>query len=213
MFFHQIKQYVKVPAFTLSEVLLVLSVIGVVAALTVPTLVQKVSDVQYKVAWKQAFSDFSQATSRLIQDNGGSLKNTFTNSDNLRDRYLPYLQYVKTCPEGATNGGNCFVSGIKYFDGTSCVDWGGSGMILNNGSWVKFELWDTPCLRTSGTLTACGIIDIDINGPKPPNTWGKDIFRAWVQEDSLKPMGSQGDSTSHNCITNGFGCPALYLYQ
>lgn len=60
--------------FTLAEVLLVLSVIGVVAALTIPTLIQKVNDDQYKVKWKKTYSVVSQIGTSLFSEYGGSLK-------------------------------------------------------------------------------------------------------------------------------------------
>ena len=42
--------------FTLAEVLTTLMVIGVVAAMTIPTLINSTDDQQYKVAFKKAVS-------------------------------------------------------------------------------------------------------------------------------------------------------------
>jgi len=47
-------------AFTLAEVLVTLAIIGVVAALTIPSLVTRVQDIQYKTAWKKNYSLLNQ---------------------------------------------------------------------------------------------------------------------------------------------------------
>lgn len=48
-------------AFTLAEVLITLGIIGVVAALTMPTLINKTQGAQYKAAFKKSLSALSQA--------------------------------------------------------------------------------------------------------------------------------------------------------
>ena len=52
--------------FTLAEVLTKLMVIGVVAAMTIPTLMNSTSDQQYKVAYKKALSVLSQGIQLMI---------------------------------------------------------------------------------------------------------------------------------------------------
>ncbi|MBS6602730.1 MAG: type II secretion system protein, partial [Brachyspira sp.] len=48
-------------AFTLAEVLITLGIIGVVAAMTMPTLMNSTNGAQYKTAYKKALSVLSQA--------------------------------------------------------------------------------------------------------------------------------------------------------
>ena len=48
-------------AFTLAEVLITLAVIGVVAAMTMPTLINQTNGAQYKAAFKKSLSAISQA--------------------------------------------------------------------------------------------------------------------------------------------------------
>lgn len=52
--------------FTLAEVLTTLMVIGVVAAMTIPTLINSTSDAQYKAAYKKAMSVLGQGAQLLI---------------------------------------------------------------------------------------------------------------------------------------------------
>lgn len=48
-------------AFTLAEVLIALVVIGIIAAITVPSLMNNMDDYQYRGSLKKNFSSFSQA--------------------------------------------------------------------------------------------------------------------------------------------------------
>ena len=50
----------KFNAFTLAEVLITLGIIGVVAAMTMPTLINQTNGAQYKAAYKKALSAISQ---------------------------------------------------------------------------------------------------------------------------------------------------------
>lgn len=54
--------------FTLAEVLITLGVIGVVAALTMTTLINNINNMQYKSAYKKAYSDFSNVLSRALSE-------------------------------------------------------------------------------------------------------------------------------------------------
>ena len=60
----------KKKGFTLSEVLIALTIIGVVAALTVPALIQRTQKQEYVSALQKAYSTLSQATQQIIAENG-----------------------------------------------------------------------------------------------------------------------------------------------
>ena len=55
--------------FTLAEVLITLGIIGVVAAMTMPTLMNATNGAQYKTAYKKALSVLSQAIVMNINGN------------------------------------------------------------------------------------------------------------------------------------------------
>ena len=61
--------HAKRAAFTLAEVLITLAIIGIVAAMTIPTLSQKISDMQNKAIWKKKFSEISQVYAAVKLDN------------------------------------------------------------------------------------------------------------------------------------------------
>jgi len=66
----------KFNAFTLAEVLITLGIIGVVAAMTMPTLMNQTNGAQYKAAYKKALSALSQAITLNVALDGGSFADT-----------------------------------------------------------------------------------------------------------------------------------------
>lgn len=198
---------VKINGFTLSEVLLVLSVIGVVAALTIPTLVQKASDNQYKVAWRKQFSALSQATNYVLNnDYGGNFFSylSATTSPTLFLSYKKYMSIMVDCGAGQTNGGNCFHP-TNYLSGgaISSILFDDGAFILNDGTMIAFED-STPPNR---------YIWVDVNGIKSPNVLGKDVFGVRFYNDGVKPFGATGDPWENTCSTNGGGCSSEFLYK
>lgn len=179
--------------FTLSEVLITLAIIGVVAALTIPSIIKYFENIQYASAWKKAYSVLEQVTSRMIEDNGGSLKNAFADSSDARNLVGGYLSYIKTCDTNAILG-NCWYSGYaKRFDngqlytaGADTAWWGiGSSYaaILKDGMTIYFQIARPNC----DASTECLRIFIDTNGLKAPNTMGKDIFYVFFYANKLNP--------------------------
>src|SRR5574344_299736 len=66
------KSYSKIKrtAFTLAEVLIVLGIIGIVASMTIPTLMNKVAKQEYLTALKKFYSTQTDGWSRLLADEG-----------------------------------------------------------------------------------------------------------------------------------------------
>lgn len=212
--------------FTLSEVLLVLSVIGVVAALTIPTLIQKISDDQYKVAWKKSFSTISQAVNMIASSNGGSLKSLCADSDNscLRNLFISQLSAVKSCNSGSADGCWHIANNWRSLSGAGIVATTNPAIVLNDGSLLNIFWNKSDCTHSSGSLYRCGGVTVDVNGFKSPNVVGKDIFSIHLLENAARPYGTQGDAATNDpavsCIqgstdsaNSGVGCAALYLYQ
>lgn len=205
----------KKKGFTLSEVLLVLSVIGVISALTIPTLIQKVSDDQYKTAWKKNFSVLNQAAMQIIANNGSLVSGTSAglsaiNSNTMKNELSKYISTLKTCNNGQSFG-DCWHSSWGRLDGTTDTDGNFSGMIFSDGTLLITWIHDSCTWAIkAGVSNSCGWMKIDVNGFKSPNTIGKDIFLIGVFDDRILPFGSDltGGST-----TNGYSKAAEYLYQ
>ncbi len=72
--------------FTLAEVLITLGIIGVVAAMTMPTLMNQTNGAQYKAAYKKALSAISQGVTLNVALDGGSFADTVTGTVGKTDK-------------------------------------------------------------------------------------------------------------------------------
>ncbi|MFH0702279.1 MAG: type II secretion system protein [bacterium] len=208
-------------AFTLAEVLMTLTVIGVVGAIVIPPVYHNIQDAQYRTMWKATFSDLTQVTIKIKTDNGGSLKNVFVGTfvhDAVRDKFSSYMNYLKTCKQ-FTCGGNLWHSNnsAKWLKGTNMTTHGGeSTVVLNNGVTLAFLNYGSACDTTVyGKSNLCADVIVDVNGvTKGPNVVGRDIFRAFILENSIAPAGVR-DNFVGSCISSsyGIGCSAKYLKE
>lgn len=203
--------------FTLAEVLITLGIIGIVAAMTIPTLLKNTQDAELKNAWKREYSIVEQATAQLRNDNGGTLTGLFDTipSTELRDAYAPYLRYVQSCilsQYAVTGVSPCWSIDQKYLNGSP---WGGynlknrPGLVLNDGaSFIFFnDGYNSSTFCTPAHW--CWQIWVDVNGLKPPNVTGRDIFIIYVNPDKNIP------DSSNDCVSTGggYGCSAKYLSE
>jgi len=208
--------------FTLAEILITLTVIGVVAALTIPTLLQNTNDAELKVALKRDFADLSQATLLIKNDFGGSLTNAFPGdllgSESLKNAFKGKYSYIKECHGIASYGGSgtgasaegCWhvANAWRNLNGTKRIDAiNQPGLILNNGILMNFSLYKSDCsILSGGSYRTCGDIIFDVNGFKTPNTIGKDIFAVSITDQQLIP-------SVYECPGDGWGCAAKFLYE
>lgn len=214
-------------AFTLAEVLITLAIIGIVAAIVIPILVNKSQEMSFHSALKKAYSDFSQATNQLVQDNNGSLVGVCTDvfiSQCAKDWYAKYLSVLKKCLNGTVEG--CWhkagdIHALNNSDDGGWLSMDSSALILKNGMLVRFMNYSSGCTYNFGGHPICTLINIDINGFKGPNIVGKDVYEFELLKDKLMPVGGSYDSwmysapNSYGCFpsSDGTGCAAYYLYN
>ena len=113
-------------AFTLAEVLITLGIIGVVAAITLPILIQK----QQKMVWvnqlKKEYSVISQVTQKVIADDGvDTWRNTRFYSYHINEEYdklkslaSEYYKANKICVSSESGCIPEIFSEYKNFNGT-----------------------------------------------------------------------------------------------
>ncbi len=114
--------YHKKAAFTLSEVLITLAIIGVVAALTLPNLIANYQKQATANKVKKFYTNFSQAIRQAEVDNGEFKNWNAETTDELYDNYLtPYLKVVQVQRDIHLWGN--FTNGIKFIfaDGTQAI--------------------------------------------------------------------------------------------
>lgn len=212
--------------FTLAEVLITLGIIGVVAAMVIPTLMNSTQSKETITSLKKVYSTLSNAYTLAQQENGSPDNWDLTNHpENLVGYMAPYLNITKNCGLG---GGGCFPSGTNYrgLDGSTWTDFD------SNSSLYKFQLADGTtftgnvlsgtCSMDGGTSTqlhnnVCGGFDVDINGFKKPNQGGKDTFAFYVTKTGIIPVGTQDEtnlSFTNQCLAGlGEGCTAWVIYN
>ncbi|MFA6989807.1 MAG: prepilin-type N-terminal cleavage/methylation domain-containing protein, partial [Candidatus Gastranaerophilaceae bacterium] len=105
--------------FTLAEILITLTIIGIVASMTIPSLLNKTNGTENVVLLKKSYATLSNAITMLSADNGsvpGSLGNAATNDD-MANVFISKLNIIKSCGTNATAG--CFPNiTYNYLNGT-----------------------------------------------------------------------------------------------
>src|SRR5574344_2904850 len=145
------KPFSKFLAFTLAEVLITLGIIGVVAALTIPTLMQKTQELESISKLKKVYSVLQNAYSRAINDEGeisdwGTISDDDACSDLVMQKFVSYLNVLKNC---GTDKSGCFYSGkYKILNGTvvaandySDLDTSFSRVLLSDGTSISFDAY------------------------------------------------------------------------
>src|SRR5574344_880006 len=104
------KSYSKIKrtAFTLAEVLIVLGIIGIVASMTIPTLMNKVAKQEYLTALKKFYSTQTDGWSRLLADEG---------VQQLEDTSVFQSMTGSDCNISSANNADCkpFFDGLKKY--------------------------------------------------------------------------------------------------
>jgi len=221
--------------FTLAEILVTLTIIGVIAALTVPALILNIQDDMNRNAWKKIYSEIQNAYYLVNYDNAGTLKDAFTNSDELRDTIMQYMIKAAKQDDIEVEGeGHLWHADGEFYryEGTPW-DWSfvnnHSNALLPNGMLVSFYLRSSSCeyagLACNNQVTkyfkrTCGDMFIDVNGRRGPNTVGKDIFFIAILDTEILPGGHHWDYSpayttclETNKDTRGEAWSALKLYE
>lgn len=213
-----------VNGFTLAEVLITLGIIGVVAAMTIPTLMNNVQEAQFKTAWKKTYSIINQAYAKYLSDNSMTLTyGTWSNVSDMKIALKPYFSYVQECENGALLG-VCWNSNGAYDKTTKVLapnsswwnDTNKNGIILKDGILLMFSMdGGYYCTGPSNANGNCGRVYVDVNGVKGPNIWGRDIYWVFLFPDRAMPYGSpviNGTTSADDCNTgSGRNCSYDYL--
>lgn len=211
----------KKTAFTLAEVLITLGIIGIVAAMTIPTLIQKNFEKQTVAKLRETQSILSQAM-RMAEDEYGDPSGwglTGNNSESaelIAKNLKPFLKLAADCGIKDTKYACVSKNQYKRLNGENHGDYAISRtdcykIALLNGSSIW---WRTSEPSEDRYITFW----IDVNGKYQPNMYGKDLF-VFVYEkhsNSIKPLGSNKKDGywQNSCTKNstGFGC-AYYVLQ
>jgi prepilin-type N-terminal cleavage/methylation domain-containing protein len=189
--------------FTLAEVLITLAIVGVVAALTIPSLINKCQKIVWAKQAQKEYAMWTQVFKRILADNNTtSLEQTElwskihdtccfdSNSSLEEDFFTEFGKYVKFS--------------IINFDPSALSGYPDYNIVLPNGAKTRYFYFykkalskgDTVCKKIKALggnmCNEIGGLDIDINGDKGPNTYGRDIFVFEFSDDGiLHPFGGK----------------------
>ena len=181
-------------AFTLSEVLVTLSIIGVVAVMTIPTLVQRYKTVEYTSRAKKTYSELTNAMAEILRQ-GEAKRLSEVNMDELiENSFDSFIKVVSTY-----NGFGYATKKLNEDSYTIEVD---KVYLLPDGAMfgIKKKADGDPGYK----------LVVDVNGKKEPNTIGRDIFFYWIKENGTidankSANGSSGSSSVSDCTEDGAG--------
>lgn len=219
----------KINAFTMAEVLITIGIIGVVAAMTLPALMNNHRNKALEAGLKRSYSVLSQALDMYYAQTGEKLTPEITGLHELKPILMKYLNVVQDCGLGAddvneacvpnTANGSFQDNGQKInkyrnYTNKADVDMGfldDGQFVLNDGSLILLQ-------NNNPSVSSLLLISVDINGfHKRPNRLGHDLFMFQIDEKgNLLPMGTKGThfysqtnaycSPTSTSTYNGFGC-------
>ena len=165
-------------AFTLSEVLITLAILGIVAALMIPNIVQNYKRIVTETKFKTIYSQLTRIVDMInveygsvskILDTIGTSGSTPARGNYFSDNYLKqYLNFKKECA-ATTSTKTCRIfknEQLKMKDNTD-----GDQMKY----YHEYELANGMYLGAMSVYNGMRLI-VDINGNKNPNKVGTDIF-------------------------------------
>ena len=204
-------------AFTLAEVLITLGVIGVVAAITMPTLIQNYKKKTWVEGLRVNISTIENGFKKLLADEGvdkltdTSLWNTIPGGgcvigrdcgDSFDNKLREYFKYEKFPAQTLP---------VKYLinNYSSSYYWGLS--LPNNSSYYitfykNYSGGTYPCFDAPENNVA--IIYMDVNGIKKPNQFGRDVFFMFLTDNGRIILA--GNNESWKCWA---GCDTSYDNQ
>lgn len=193
----------KKKGFTLAELMVSMGIVGLIAAITLPTLMQNSQKAQIGPKLTKAVAMFEQANSSLLNAKGVDFLSdlpAFTNNSGLKNRNIAYGEelsnYMKITEtddhaSGITTGGCNLTSTLT----STTVSY-----LSKDGCAYLLRLNQTPQSTTVAPHKQfMGYVFIDINGKGKPNTPANDLFAfAAFNDGSLRPAGGTNWSENMN---------------
>ena len=227
----------------MAEVLITLGIIGVVAALTLPSVIQNYKKQVTVNQLKKAYSTLGQVAQKAFADNGpaGFEAGAELKGDDVKaffDTYwLPYFKGVEVYPinkkpnlnNSEGNCKDCYLCLNGVLAGTHIYTTYDAGRIffstadgmtyyVNMINWVNNKYDENGNLISQdGVYSSNQIVYVDVNGTKPPNTFGKDVF--WFNIDfnngvvRPKSYNFRQADIDHDCKTYGTSCAAKIMRE
>ncbi|CDE99098.1 prepilin-type N-terminal cleavage/methylation domain-containing protein [Clostridium sp. CAG:813] len=194
--------------FTLAEVLITLGIIGVVAAMTIPTLSTNIRNKELQAQLKKTYSEWNQVSMQFMDDHEQSIPDYASENGT--------TGLIKEIPK--------YVKGVSKFS-----DWG-YGVKDENGDNTTTMPYRIYAMKGGRTIPPCDAygfrndisgktilfddspqsgfngprLCIDLNGDKRPNTMGIDIFSFQFTTDGhVIPEGTEHPNNRYRDVHSG----------
>ncbi len=171
----------KTKGFTLAEVLITLGIIGVVAAMTIPTLIAKTQKNQTATKLQKAISVLNQAYKMSYAENGEIDANEqmeLGSEQYFKEYWAPYIKVNQFC-SSASNCGYASSFPIYKQNGAGAGWYWGSNQLRTLFSTMDgftYLIVSSYYNDAKGQQVSEALIWVDINGPSKPNRYGRDVF-------------------------------------
>ncbi len=187
-----------------------------VAALTIPTLMNKSQNQEFASKFKKEYSSLSNAYASIRNENADSLSGVFVSQDDAINQLCEKFICLKKC---LSSDSTCtYQTIVKNFVGTKFFNINSPyQIILQDGTILSMTQFNTDCSLNLATDGLCHEVLIDVNGLKLPNQFGRDIFVVLVTKSKILPDGAIGtvdadnndsycDKSRTTLTYNGFTC-------
>lgn len=168
--------------FTLAEVLVTLVVIGIVAALTIPALLENTNQAELKTAFKKSVATLNQAIVMSVAQDSVDVSNVTSSGDNSAALANFFMNKLNVISSNTTAASPTFFTadGMQY----TVTKYTAGGCNASS---------DT----NANSTTANCVVSVDVNGGKSPNTVStgnstatysfKDQYSLIVRKNSVVP--------------------------
>ena len=199
----------KALAFTLAETLIVMGIIGVVAALTIPNLNSSTGEKEKIAKVKKIYQNLEDALGRAQAvygpfDEWKQLDSNVTaQTTRFAQRVTEFMKISKDC--GMDTTGKCFVTKDREINGTYSPE---SQWQYNTDAY-KVITADGTCLSFSLLNNA---IYADIDGvTKGSSLWGSDLFVYWIHDNRIDPFVRTFENNEQPCKSDNDDCVAWVI--
>jgi len=179
--------------FTLAEVLITLGIIGIVAEMTIPSLVNSYQNQIYVTSFKEEFAIMSSAWQQLITENGGYIAGVYPTADSALDGLCTKMKCTTIC-HSSDDQTKCFLdtNWLMLNKGAAWQSILGPSAILANGFSFSILGFSSDCSSARYKAETCFVTYFDTNSFKKPNIMGRDIFEVFVNQNNITPQGVAG---------------------
>lgn len=205
--------------YTLAEVLIVLVIIGVVAALVITALVANTQKTQFVTGLQKANNILASAANHAQAESIMDTWNFALSSEEFTNTYLAkHLNIVKVCEDKAGCLADSYTT-LGENAGPDIEDY--YKFILTDGIAMGIKsAGEGGCTSTNPSV--CATIVVDVNSTQGPNQWGKDLFAfniygglntivpsgSFLLDDTGKWKTREASEIDTNCLSTGEYCAA-----